>query len=58
MLVSSVAVCSGGVLRAVFEKMRLKFEDIEVNAKFERNEAIANRTEKIHVFFLQLRQIK
>ena len=52
LLVSSIAVCSGGVLRKVLEKMRLSFDDIEVNAEVERNEAIANRVEKIHLHFI------
>lgn len=51
LLVSSVAVCSGGVLRQILEKMRLKVSDIHINADFERNEAIANRIEKIHIHF-------
>ncbi|WP_261134581.1 OsmC family protein [Bacillus sp. Marseille-Q3570] len=51
LLVSSVAVCSGGVLRKVLEKMRYPFEDITVNAEVERNEAEANRVEKIALTF-------
>ncbi|WP_408009398.1 OsmC family protein [Pseudalkalibacillus sp. A8] len=51
LLVSSVAVCSGGVLRKVLEKMRYPFEDIAVNANVERNEAEANRIEKIELTF-------
>lgn len=51
LLTASVAVCSGGVLRSVLEKMRLQFEDIEVLAEVERNEDEANRIEKIEVHF-------
>ncbi|WP_221568616.1 OsmC family protein [Alkalihalobacillus sp. TS-13] len=51
LLVSSVAVCSGGILRKVMEKMRYPFEDITVNAEVERNEAEANRIEKIELTF-------
>ncbi|WP_349409471.1 OsmC family protein [Pseudalkalibacillus sp. SCS-8] len=51
LLVSSVAVCSGGVLRKVLEKMRYPFEDIKVNAEIVRNEEEANRVEKIELTF-------
>ncbi|WCK56901.1 OsmC family protein [Aneurinibacillus sp. Ricciae_BoGa-3] len=52
LLVSSVAVCSGGVLRKVLEKMRMSYEDIKVAVNVERNEAEANRVEKIHLHFV------
>ncbi|TFE01229.1 OsmC family protein [Jeotgalibacillus sp. R-1-5s-1] len=52
LLVSSVAVCSGGVLRSVLEKMRMSFSDINVKADVERNENEANRVEKIHLHFV------
>ncbi len=51
LLVSSVAVCSGGVLRKVLEKMRYPFEDITVRAHVVRNEAKANRIERIELTF-------
>ncbi|AJD90559.1 osmotically inducible protein C [Jeotgalibacillus malaysiensis] len=51
LLVSSVAVCSGGVLRKVLERMRMEFTDIKVNTEIERNEKEANRVEKIHMHF-------
>lgn len=52
LLVSSVAVCSGGVLRKIFEKQRLHVEDITIQTDVVRNESEANRVEKIHVHFL------
>jgi putative redox protein len=52
LLVSSVAVCSGGVLRKVLEKMRIPYDDIKVSANVERNEKEANRVEKIHLHFV------
>lgn len=52
LMVSSIAVCSGGVLRKVLTKMRIPYEDIHLKASVERNEAEANRIEKIHVHFL------
>jgi putative redox protein len=51
LLVSSVAVCSGGVLRKVLEKMRIEFDDIHINAGVTRNEAEANRVEAISLHF-------
>ncbi|AZB41675.1 OsmC family peroxiredoxin [Bacillus sp. FJAT-42376] len=51
LMVASVAVCSGGVLRKILEKKRLHIEDIQIEAKAERNEAEANRIERIHVHF-------
>jgi putative redox protein len=52
LLVSSVAVCSGGVLRKVFERMRLPYENIDVQAKVTRDEKEANRVSDIHLHFV------
>ncbi|QQE74320.1 OsmC family protein [Brevibacillus composti] len=52
LLVSSIAVCSGGVLRKVLEKMRMPCTDMKVTAEVERNEEQANRIEKIHLHFV------
>ncbi|MCT1576804.1 OsmC family protein [Oceanobacillus kimchii] len=51
LLVSSVAGCSGGVLRKVMDKQRIDFKDIQIEAEVERNEAEANRIEKITMHF-------
>jgi putative redox protein len=51
LLVSSVAVCSGGVLRKVLEKMRMEIKDIHIQAEAERIENEANRVSKIIVHF-------
>ncbi|WP_141430599.1 OsmC family protein [Bacillus sp. 03113] len=51
LMVSSIAVCSGGVLRNVLEKMRLEIEDIHIHADVKRIEEEANRLEKIHLHF-------
>lgn len=51
LMVSSIAVCSGGVLRKILEKMRIDFEDIHIKAKVERNPAQADRIEKIQLHF-------
>ncbi|MFG6495919.1 OsmC family protein [Fictibacillus sp. UD] len=52
LLVSSVAVCSGGVLRKVLERMRMTYEDISVQAKVTRVEDEANRVSDIHLHFV------
>ncbi len=51
LLVSSVAVCSGGVLRQILDKKRMNYEDIKINADVTRNQEEANRVEKIHLHF-------
>ncbi|OMP68138.1 OsmC family protein [Domibacillus epiphyticus] len=52
LLVSSIAVCSGGVLRKIFEKQRLDIEDITIQTDVTRNPDEANRVEKISVHFI------
>lgn len=52
LLVSSIAVCSGGVLRKVLKKMRLDYQDIQISAEVERNPAEADRVEKIALHFV------
>lgn len=52
LLVSSIAVCSGGVLRKVLERMRIQYDDITVQAKINRVEKEANRVSDIHLHFL------
>ncbi|MBS4179212.1 OsmC family protein [Lederbergia citrea] len=51
LLVSSLAVCSGGVLRNILEKMRMDVDDIHISAEAERNEEKANRIEKVNIHF-------
>lgn len=53
LLVSSIAVCSGGVMRKILEKMRMPADNITIEVKdVQRNEEIANRLEKIHLHFI------
>ncbi|MGF2615062.1 OsmC family protein [Rossellomorea vietnamensis] len=51
LMVSSIAVCSGGVLRKILEKQRVGFEDISIKADVKRNEEEANRIEKVSLHF-------
>lgn len=53
LLVSSIAVCSGGVFRSILEKMRMPADNITIEVKeVLRNPEIANRLEKIHLHFV------
>ncbi|MBO1915157.1 OsmC family protein, partial [Microvirga sp. 3-52] len=53
LLVSSIAVCSGGVMKKVLEKMRMPATDIHIEVKeVVRNPDEANRVEKIHLHFI------
>ncbi|WP_027410729.1 OsmC family protein [Anoxybacteroides tepidamans] len=51
LLVSSIAVCSGGVLRKILEKKRMHVDDMTIRADVTRNEQEANRIEAIHLHF-------
>ena len=52
LLVSSIAGCSGGVLRKIFEKMRISFQDIEIVADVTRGEGQVKAVEAIHFTYL------
>lgn len=52
LLVSSIAVCSGEVLRRVLKGMRLEVENIQIETSTEHNKAQANRIEKICTHFI------
>ncbi|SFE54771.1 Uncharacterized OsmC-related protein [Bacillus sp. OV194] len=52
LMVSSVAVCSGGVLRKVLDKMRIDVQDITIRTQVVRNRNEANRIESIHMHFI------
>ncbi|PYZ96892.1 osmotically inducible protein C [Alteribacter lacisalsi] len=51
LMVSSIAVCSGGVLRKVMEKQRMTVHDIEIEADVEREPSEANRLTKISIHY-------
>ncbi|WP_345242815.1 OsmC family protein [Pontibacillus salipaludis] len=52
LMVSSIASCSLSVYRKILDKQRIEYEDIKVTADITRNEAEANRIEKIHLHFV------
>ncbi|MCQ6267439.1 OsmC family protein [Fictibacillus sp. WQ 8-8] len=52
LMVSSVAVCSGGVLRKVLDKMRIDVQDITIRTQVVRNRNEADRIESIHMHFI------
>lgn len=52
LLISSLAVCSGGVMRKVLDKMRMPAEDIHIEVKdVVRIEEEASRVSKVHLHF-------
>ncbi|TKC16260.1 OsmC family protein [Robertmurraya kyonggiensis] len=51
LLVSSIAVCSGGVMRKILEKKRISYDDIHIKADVERNPDKADKVEKVHLHF-------
>ncbi|WP_243299206.1 OsmC family protein [Bacillus litorisediminis] len=51
LLVSSIAVCSGGVLQRILEKKRMKVDGLKVRAEVKRNANEANRITDIHLHF-------
>ncbi|MDG5786120.1 OsmC family protein [Evansella sp. AB-P1] len=51
LMVSSVAVCGGGVLRKVLEKQRMKVSDMTVDADVTRDPDAANKITKIHLHY-------
>jgi putative redox protein len=52
LLVSSIAGCSGGVLRKVLEKMRIPFDDIEIEVEVKRSEGEVKTVDSILLTFL------
>jgi putative redox protein len=52
LLVSSIAVCSGGVLRKILEKQRVVIDDISITADVTRNEEIPQEIQRIHLHFV------
>jgi putative redox protein len=52
LLVSSVAGCSGGVLRSILDKKRMDYDDIKITADVKTNNEKANRIEQIHLHFI------
>jgi len=51
LMASSVAGCSGMVLKKVLEKMRVEFDDIKISVDVQRNPDVANRIEEIKLHF-------
>ncbi|GAB3805594.1 OsmC family protein [Virgibacillus kimchii] len=52
LMVASIVGCSSSVFLKVMEKQRTEIDDLQVEAKVERNPDEANRIEKIHLHFL------
>lgn len=54
LLVSSIAGCSGGLLKTILGKRRIEFEGIEIEATIERNEKEANKVTKVALHYIVL----
>lgn len=52
LLVSSIAVCSGGVLRKILEKQRVVIDDLSITADVTRNDDIPQEIQRIHLHFV------
>lgn len=53
LLISSIAVCTGGVMRKVLERKRIPATSITIEVKdVYRNEEEASRVESVHLHFL------
>ncbi|WP_054704008.1 OsmC family protein [Bacillus sp. JCM 19041] len=51
LLVSSIAVCSGGVFRKILDKKRIQYDSIDIEADVVRNEANVNEVTEVHLRF-------
>ncbi|MBU9722898.1 MULTISPECIES: OsmC family protein [Bacillaceae] len=51
LMVSSIAVCGGGVLRKILEKKRMTVTDMTVDADVTRDPESANKITKIHLHY-------
>ncbi|MED4129201.1 OsmC family protein [Shouchella miscanthi] len=52
LLVSSIAVCSGGVFRTILDKKRISYKSINLEADVVRNEANVNEVTEVHLTFI------
>lgn len=52
LLAASVAVCSGGVLKKILIKKRIKFDDITIQVDIKRNEGGVQEITDIHLHFI------
>jgi putative redox protein len=51
LMVASIAVCSGGVLRTILSKKKILIDDLSISTEVVRNEKEANRIEKISIHY-------
>ena len=52
LLISSLAGCSGGMLKKILVKKRINFDSIDIESDLERNEEEANRVTKITLHYI------
>lgn len=51
LMVASIASCSGSVFHKILGKQKMDYESLSIEAEVDRNEAEANRIEKITLHF-------
>lgn len=51
LLVSSIAICSGGIFKQILQKRRISFQDIRIKADVTREETGARAVTDIHLHF-------
>lgn len=56
LLVSSIAGCSGSVFKKILEKKKIAYDEIEIDARVERDEKQANKVTKIELQFTVIGQ--
>ncbi|ALC92976.1 osmotically inducible protein C [Bacillus sp. FJAT-18017] len=52
LMVASIAVCSGGVLRKILTKKRIDIEDIKIQAEVDRADGGTGKIERIHIHYI------
>lgn len=52
LMIALIACCSGGVLRKIMRKQRMKIDDLQIRTEVTREDADPKRMEKIHLHFV------
>ena len=52
LMTASIACCSGGVLRKILRKQRMKIDDLQIRTEITRGDADTRRIKKIHLHFV------
>ena len=52
LMTASIACCSGGVLRKILRKQRIKIDDLQIRTEVAREDEDLKRMKKIHLHFV------